>query len=411
MHASASTALVSSSPDDVSTRPPLRGLALVWIGYALLLALADSLLMPQGRPALSFYLVHLAGASTLLLVAGRPWRAALPASIGWIVAITTLATLPRVAGPLLTSAEGLALRGLPVLILALLLVAWRYSWRSMLAFSMGAALLACVPLLLPSPLTDPPMGPAIVVVAIQTTSFLAVGGATVLLMRQLRAQQRDLERANLQLRRMAELREALAISDERSRIARELHDTLAHTLSGVSIQLEGVEACWERNPERARAIVAQVQQLVRGGLHETRRALRALRAGPLEAHGLIDALHSLAAHTATQASLALELQLPTAPIALSPAAEHCLYRVAQEALANAARHASASSLAVQLRRDGSVVELLVRDDGRGFDPAQLIGVGQYGLNGLRERALLLGGILTVESRLGQGTTVCLRLVE
>ena len=91
------------------------------------------------------------------------------------------------------------------------------------------------------------------------------------------------------------MREQLGASQERSRIARELHDTLAHALSGLSIQLEGADACWDHDPQRARTIIQQAQSVVRGGLQETRRALRALRAGPIEQYGLLAALRSTCA--------------------------------------------------------------------------------------------------------------------
>jgi signal transduction histidine kinase len=380
------------------------------MAYTLTLALIDGLLLPQVMVATAFYVMHLAGAIGLLIIVSgvRRWLRTpdmLPLSIGWIVLLTTLAALPSVAGNLQSSTESLALRGLPVLMLALVLVAWRYPWPQMIAFSVGAALLSCVPLLLLDPAMSPPMGPTIVVAAIQTTSFLAVGGSVALLMRQLRAQQVVLEQANQQLRQLADLREQLGASHERSRIARELHDTLAQTMSGLSIQLEGADACWEHDPPRARAIIKQAQAVVRGGLQETRRVLRALRAGPIEQHGLVAALHQLATSSAARANLRLELTLAPDLPALSEAAEQCIYRVAQEALTNAIQHANAARLWVDLQADGRSIQMLVRDDGHGFDVAHTAGADQYGLRGLRERTEALGGQLNIVSGPGHGTTI------
>lgn len=386
----------------------LRGTALVWTAYTLVLTLIDALLLPVLMPAASFYLIHLTGAAVLLLFAGRVnSQHALLLSISWIVLIAALSALPGIAGPLPAHTESLALRNLPVLMLALVLVAWRSTWRQLLAFCIGMALLACAPLLVAAPLT--PMGPTVVVAAIQTTSFLAVSGAVALLTRQLRAQQMALEHANQQLRELAAVREELGASQERARIARELHDTLAHTLSGLSIQLEGADACWEHDPERARTIVRQAQAVVRAGLQETRRALRALRAGPVEQHGLVAALRQLATASAAAANLRLELALAPELPALLPAVEQCVYRTAQEALANVVRHAAAQTLLIQLRADAAGVELLVRDDGQGFQTTPTLPADRYGLRGLRERCEALGGALVIHSELGQGTTIQLLL--
>lgn len=374
------------------------------MAYVLSLALIDSVLLPEGMPTPAFYLVHVLGAAALLAFAGAarrrgPASDALPLCIGGIVGVAVLAALPSAAGSLQSGAEGLALRGLPVLMLALVLVAWRYGWPQVVVFSLATALLSCAPLLLLGSALSPAMGPTIVVAAIQTTSFLAVGGSVALLMRQLQAQQAALEHANRQLRLLAEMRQQLGASQERGRIARELHDTLAHTLSGLSIQLEGADACWEHDPPRARAIVQQAQLIVRGGLQETRRALRALRAGPVEQHGLLAALHQLASVSAARANLRLELALAPETQALPEPIEQCVYRTAQEALANAARHAAATTLWVQLQADSQRLELLVRDDGQGFDP-HAPHPDRYGLRGLRERAASLGGELSIVSSPG-----------
>lgn len=394
----------------------LRGIALVWIGYLLTLVGIDAWLLPLVMPAPSFYLVHGTGAVVLLLVAvGAPdWLARedmRALSIGWIVTVTILAAVPSLAaiGPLDT--ESLALRSLPVLMFALVLVAWRYQWTAVLIFSVATALLTCAPLLLPTMTPDPPMGPALVVAAIQTTSFLAVGGVVALLLRQVRAQQLALAHANAQLRRFADLREAFGASQERSRIARELHDTLAHTLSGVSIQLESADACWEDDPQQARVRVGQAHAVIRSGLQETRRALRALRASPLAEHGLIAALEQLARSHAVRAGAQLLIKLPSTRLALAAATEQCVYRVAQEALTNIVRHAAATTIWVQLWITDSYVELQIRDDGRGFTVADAIHPEQYGLHGLRERTAVLGGNLQIVSAPSAGTTIHLRVTD
>jgi two-component system NarL family sensor kinase len=143
----------------------------------------------------------------------------------------------------------------------------------------------------------------------------------------------------------------------------------------------------------------------RSGLQETRRALKALRAAPLEDLGLLLALRRRAEESAARAAATLSLSLPARLPALSPAVEQALYRIAQEALSNAAHHAGARSLTVELAVDGSTLSLLVADDGRGFDPQSPAAGGHFGLPGMRERAQRVGGALQITSRPGSGTAV------
>jgi signal transduction histidine kinase len=157
----------------------------------------------------------------------------------------------------------------------------------------------------------------------------------------------------------------------------------------------------------------------RSGLQETRRALKSLRASPLDDLGLILALRRMSEETALRANLALELSLPSTSLSLPEGIEQTVYRIAQEALANVAHHANARTLRVQLStspstgpgQSGNGLSLSVQDDGLGFDPQQTQTAGHYGLPGMDERAALVGGDLTVSSQPGQGTTVQLLLKD
>ena len=195
--------------------------------------------------------------------------------------------------------------------------------------------------------------------------------------------------------------ERLAVSQERIRLAQELHDTLAHSLSAVTVQLEAAEAIWDVDTAKARTMVDGALGNTRSGLTEARRALQALRAGPLEEVGLRVAVGNLARSTAARSNLELELTMPDELPRLTQAEEQCLYRVAQEALSNVARHARATHVRVALQ-----LTLTIADDGRGFDPAMVNG-GHYGLKGLRERAELVGATLDIVSAQPHGTTLTL----
>ena len=188
------------------------------------------------------------------------------------------------------------------------------------------------------------------------------------------------------------------------RLARELHDTLAHSLSGVAVQLEAVQALWEVDPGKARQILDHALQATQVGLNEARRALNSLRASPLEDMGLALAVSELARSAAGRASLRLEMDIQNHLENLAPETGQCIYRVAQEALTNVTRHSDVRTLRVSLRFESGALTLTVADDGRGFDTAAVNGM-HYGLQGLHERAEMVRAILDVSSIIGEGTVI------
>jgi signal transduction histidine kinase len=288
------------------------------------------------------------------------------------------------------------------------LVAWQYSLRWVLV---SALLLSCLDAALSLPFSRPGSQLStllLITLAARTLSVTLVALGVGWLMKRQREQRQALAAANQQLAQYAATTEQLAVSQERNRLARDLHDTLAHSLSGVSVQLEAVQALWDVNAEAARKMLDQATANTRSGLTEARRALQALRAKPLEDLGLLLALNTLAESVAARAGLTLDLDVPHQLDQLTPEVEQCIYRVAQEALTNVARHAGARSLRVALTRDNGPLMLTIADDGRGFDPAAVNGM-HYGLKGLRERAEMIGASLEVSSRPEQGTSIRLEL--
>jgi len=294
---------------------------------------------------------------------------------------------------------------IPILFVPLILTAWEYNVRAVLFFCAATStleLLLYLPLVVRGRIRY-----AMVVGLVFAGSLLfgLVGYVVVRLVRAGREQRAALARANRQLAHYATTLEQLTVSRERNRMARELHDTLAHTLSGVAVQLEAVRSLWESDPEAAQEMVEQSLASTRAGLGDARRAIYALRAAPLEDLGLALAIRELAQSAAGRAEWALALQVPEDMRELPPAVEQAVYRVADEALANAAQHAGARNVRVCLERKGTRIALVVCDDGQGFDPAQPVPEGHYGLQGMRERAEMVGGVLTVDSTPGRGTTV------
>ncbi|MBK8900592.1 MAG: GAF domain-containing sensor histidine kinase [Anaerolineaceae bacterium] len=190
--------------------------------------------------------------------------------------------------------------------------------------------------------------------------------------------------------------------EERNRLAREIHDTLAQGLTAVSLQLESADALLEAesNPARVRKMVQQALALTRANLEEARRSVLDLRAAPLAGRTLVEALALLA----EEASLPVDLLVTGGNQPLPPRVETGVYRLAQEAINNACRHAHASQIVVKLIATPQKVILTVEDDGRGFDLADVSG-SRFGLVGLNERVKLLNGRFHIESTPGKGTRV------
>lgn len=193
-------------------------------------------------------------------------------------------------------------------------------------------------------------------------------------------------------------------SEERNRLAREIHDTLAQGLAGIALQLETADASLESGagPEQARRLIQQALSLTRSNLEEARRSVMDLRAAPLEGRALPEALALLAESISRESGLAVRCEVTGGGRSLPVRIETGLYRIAQEALANVVQHAAARQALVHLVAVPGQVTLSVEDDGIGFRPGQ-IPPERYGLLGLSERARLLGGSLRVESSPGEGT--------
>lgn len=234
--------------------------------------------------------------------------------------------------------------------------------------------------------------------------FIIVGWIENSLVNLQRSQHEELEKANEKLRKFATASEKLAQTQERNRLARELHDTLAHTLSSVSVQLEATKALFERNPIEARKMLEQTLENTKTGLAETRRALVDLRASELESFGLTGGIRNLVQSAAERGGFKTEFHMDPLLDMLPEDIAHSLYRVVQEAAENILRHSGAKQVWVSLLPKGDSVELSIRDDGSGFDENELE-KDHLGIQGMRERVEMLGGEFIIRSTKGQGTEV------
>ncbi|MGH2957106.1 MAG: sensor histidine kinase [Solirubrobacterales bacterium] len=215
---------------------------------------------------------------------------------------------------------------------------------------------------------------------------------------------------NDMLERLAEERRAgaraalLAQEGERLRIARALHDEAGQTLTAVALEIERMAT---QGPESERERMAELGAELRSTLDEIRRIARELRPEALDDLGLINALIALSSRAARQGGLQIERDFSKRLPALSSELELVIYRVAQEALTNVLRHAKATRCLLAVRSSADGIELEVSDDGRGMPERP--GGETIGIEGMRERALLVGASLSIDSGSGGGTTVSLRV--
>ena len=223
------------------------------------------------------------------------------------------------------------------------------------------------------------------------------------------------ERAErLERSRVEEARAAAA--QERTRIARELHDVVAHNMSVMVIQAGAARRVLRRDPDGAAEALSSIEAVGRQALADMRRSLGVLREGDHDGFGTapqptVADLDRLVAQT-TEAGLAVELAVEGCPRPLPPGVDLSAYRIVQEALTNALRHAGPASAIVQLRYEADSIELEVRDDGRGAAVALDAGAARqpgHGLVGMRERVQLFGGELRVGDRPGGGFRVWARI--
>jgi NarL family two-component system sensor histidine kinase YdfH len=220
----------------------------------------------------------------------------------------------------------------------------------------------------------------------------------------------QLEAAHLELAAYAMRVEELTLLNERQRLARELHDTLAQDLVGLKLQLERVDLHLEKQRvERARELVQQAMSRTRATLAEARHAIDDLRAHTPGPHDLLLAVQREINRFRATTSIACVADLSALATVPEHLCEHAL-RAITEGLTNVARHSQAHHVWVCVQRDEAMLTIEVRDDGIGFESAAVVPQkGHYGLLGLRERAHLCGGHLDIESVVGKGTVLRLRL--
>jgi signal transduction histidine kinase len=394
---------------------------IIWLLYLIVILFVDSMLLPTTAFASFFSLFYLPNVIYVLLFLGLGYWSWAQRHLG--KAFMSVLIFINLVLPMLTNTvirpylplaptlipEGMALRMVPILGVTLTLAAWQYRWKDVALFSAVISILRALYFLVTIGVDNPDFYPNLLGTIMFPFSFFTIGMFIYMLFNQLRVSQQELRQTNTKLQHYASTLEQLATTRERNHIARELHDTLAHTLSALSVQLESMKAYWDVDPVVARGMLETSLQVTRSGLEETRRVLKAVRASPLEDLGLRLAILQLAQETANRGNLALKIDIPERLSPLPPDVEHCLFRICQEAVANVFYHANATCLHISLDQTAETTTLKIIDDGIGFELKASKQPGHFGLVGMQERADLSGGHLTVESHLGRGTTIQLSL--
>jgi signal transduction histidine kinase len=215
----------------------------------------------------------------------------------------------------------------------------------------------------------------------------------------------------IQLTQLAKTARESAVLEERNRLASEIHDSLAQTFAGISMQLSVAARALAKKSKDARNHVERANELARFGLSEARRSALSLRSNIIEESGLIEALRKLAERSNIPGLISCTFQASRVDEkALSPQVQQDLLRIAQEAISNALRHAQPSEIKISLRGNPPNLVLKLTDNGSGLASARLVSGGQgFGFANMRARARSLGARLDIRSKPGQGTSVIVRL--
>ncbi len=198
----------------------------------------------------------------------------------------------------------------------------------------------------------------------------------------------------------------MGVIEERNRLAREIHDTLAQGLTAISLQLETLDILLEQEQtnERIQKVVEQLKKLAQQNIKAARRSVVNLRATPLTNKNVVEALVELAADWQAKYGLQVELKVEGAVKEIEKRLEMGIYRIVQEALQNVWKHAQTDKVWVKFRVLATAIELDIIDKGKGFDPSILDGKG-WGLIGIRERVNLLDGQFELRSEIQKGTSI------
>ena len=271
-------------------------------------------------------------------------------------------------------------------------VALPVAWAALCALAVGSAVDVAVRRLGVEPHAD---GVLLAMAAVRILGIIAIGVIVKTVVTRAEERRRLFET-------LAAAERRAGVLEERSRLAREIHDTLAQGFAGIVVHLEAADVAVNRSAEELRANLRFALDVARDSLVEARRMMAELRPELLEEHALAAAVERACAEWSQRTGVPCRVEVTGEVTALDRDAEVTLLRATQEALNNVRKHARARSVAVTLSYMDSVVAVDVGDDGCGFAPTAVEG---FGLRAMRERVARLGGLVVLESEAGHGTTL------
>lgn len=296
----------------------------------------------------------------------------------------------------------------PILVVPFTLVAWQYGYRIAFVYGILTSIYDLPFIVIRIDEFSIEIVHLLGVPILRTIALSTVGIIVGLLMDTQRRQRRELLQANIQLSHYAETIQELAVSRERNRLARELHDTLAHTLSSQILTLEALRYSPPSDQLELNETLEQMVGNARQGLSETRRALKDLRVKQLEELGLEQSLILLAQDAASKTHAETDLDIHEGIPVLPSEIEHCIYRTAQEGIENIIRHSSATKIGMSLQKKNKEIIFQLTDNGGGFESDAINQDDKHGLKGMKERAHELNGKLQITSRKKHGTKILLQ---
>lgn len=388
-------------------------------------------------------------ASTYAILRGNPdylhdWRGVL--CILLTVVIFLLYTIPiitslKLVWPVSWQFAVSIWGGMYLAVILLSLINSAFVWNFYIVFSVGIALftgwrvllsviiMALTMFAFQGLLIWPPDGGTLLAIAGQVLTLFSITGLFMLFQRlvgerfernslviQLAQRNTELEEAHRQLAQSVAQEQELAVLRERTRLAREMHDTIGHALVLISVKLEAAQRLRERDPERCDRELESTKQIARETMTALRASIADLRSPALEHEQISEAISRAARELAQRTGLHVICTIQADIDHLPEATGETLWKVSQEALTNIEKHAQASQVQVQINRQDGNLLLHIHDDGIGLPPAlsqpQQDGSiayngsnGHYGLRGIHERVEAVGGHLTLHSGKEQGTTI------
>ncbi len=293
-------------------------------------------------------------------------------------------------------------RAMPLLLASVVLIAWYYRFVWVLVFALALFVLDYLAYWVFNIPLFTNKHNFVVLMEVRIGSLIVVGYMISRISGYVRQQAEQLVEAHRQVMNYSDTLEELSVNKERNRMARELHDTLAHSLTALTVQLEATKAYLDVNTEQAKDNLQKCLDTARSGLKETRFALQSLRSNQIIEQGLLGSIRQALDNIQ---DYEFQLRLPDTSTLIPDALQHILYRIFLESLHNIQKHSQASQIKVKLISDADFVQLEVHDNGIGFNPNQKTQAGQLGLLGMKERVALAGGTLLIKSKEGQGTTI------